>query len=236
MKSSLKYILNKIIFHLRALLEQCFVCASPLGNPYFYDTKQFPWISELEAATPLIREELIKLIAAQSIPAYGTISSIQKPLSPDGGWKSYFFYVLGHRIAKNNQTCPHTEASLKKIPRMITAFFSLLEPGKKLPPHRGPYKGVLRYHLGLKIPQPAALCGIKVGEESNYWQEGKSLVFDDAFVHHAWNLSEESRVILFVDFERPLHFPMNIINRAVIKMGKFSSHVREILNGLKKLE
>jgi len=35
---------------------------------------------------------------------------------------------------------------------MKTAFFSILAPGKHLPAHRGPYKGVMRYHLGLLIP------------------------------------------------------------------------------------
>ena len=34
---------------------------------------------------------------------------------------------------------------------MMTAFFSILAPGKHIPPHRGPYKGLLRYHLGLQV-------------------------------------------------------------------------------------
>ena len=33
-----------------------------------------------------------------------------------------------------------------------TAYFSILEPGTKIKPHNGVYKGVLRYHLGLIVP------------------------------------------------------------------------------------
>jgi aspartyl/asparaginyl beta-hydroxylase (cupin superfamily) len=42
---------------------------------------------------------------------------------------------------------------------MKTAFFSILAPGKHLPAHRGPYKGVMRYHLGLLIPEPRRSAG-----------------------------------------------------------------------------
>ena len=55
----------------------------------------------------------------------------------------------------------------------------MLSPGKHIPAHRGPYKGVLRYHLGLKIPEPREGCRIRVGEEVRHWEEGASLLFDD---------------------------------------------------------
>ena len=70
---------------------------------------------------------------------------------------------------------------------MKTAFFSILAPGKHLPPHRGPYKGVMRYHLGLLIPEPAEQCGIRVDTETRHWAEGESMIFDDTFEHEAWN-------------------------------------------------
>jgi beta-hydroxylase len=48
---------------------------------------------------------------------------------------------------------------------MKTAVYSILRPGKHLPLHRGPYKGVLRLHLALRIPEPRLKCGIRVGDE-----------------------------------------------------------------------
>ena len=82
-------------------------------------------------------------------------------------------------------------------------MFSILEPGKRLPPHRGPYNGVLRLHLGLLIPEPRERAAIRVGPEQHHWTEGRVLIFDDAYEHEAWNETEQVRVVLFVDFERP---------------------------------
>ena len=45
-------------------------------------------------------------------------------------------------------------------------MFSILEPGKHLPPHRGPYNGVLRLHLGLIVPEPREQLGIRVDNET----------------------------------------------------------------------
>jgi ornithine lipid ester-linked acyl 2-hydroxylase len=98
------------------------------------------------------------------------------------------------------------------MPGMKTAFFSILAPGKHLPPHRGPYKGVLRLHLGLLIPEPAEMCAIRVGSETRHWQEGRVMIFDDTFEHEAWNRSGAVRVVLFVDIMRPMRFPARLVN------------------------
>ncbi len=66
-------------------------------------------------------------------------------------------------------------------------MFSILEPGKHLPPHRGPYNGVLRLHLGLIVPEPRDQLGIRVENEIYRWREGEAVIFDDAYEHEAWN-------------------------------------------------
>jgi len=71
---------------------------------------------------------------------------------------------------------------------------------------------VLRFHLALLIPAPAEQCGIRVGSETRHWQEGKALIFDDTFMHEAWNHTGEKRVVLFVDIVRPMRFPANLLN------------------------
>jgi aspartyl/asparaginyl beta-hydroxylase (cupin superfamily) len=82
---------------------------------------------------------------------------------------------------------------------------------------RGPYKGVLRYHLGLIVPEDAESCRIRVGEDICHWEEGKSMVFDDTFNHEVWNDTDDTRVVLFVDVMRPLPFPESLINRLIVK-------------------
>jgi ornithine lipid ester-linked acyl 2-hydroxylase len=108
---------------------------------------------------------------------------------------------------------------------MTTAMISILSPRKHILDHRGPYKGVLRYHLGLVVPEDAEACRIRVGEDLRHWEEGKSMIFDDTFNHEVWNDTDETRVVLFVDVLRPLPFPESAINRAIIKAIGWSPFV-----------
>lgn len=56
-----------------------------------------------------------------------------------------------------------------------------------------------------------------------------STVPRDEFDHEAWNNSHEDRVVLFVDFIRPLSFPVSLFNRVLIKLIAWSPFVRENL-------
>jgi beta-hydroxylase len=109
---------------------------------------------------------------------------------------------------------------------MKTAMFSILSPGKKIPPHCGPYNGILRYHLGLVVPEPDR-CAIRVGPETRNWAVGSSLIFDDTYEHEVTNESTQERVVLFVDIERPLHFPLNRVNTSVLEAIRNSPFVTE---------
>jgi len=112
------------------------------------------------------------------------------------------------------------------VPGLTTAFFSILGPGKHLPEHRGPYKGVPRYHLALLVPGPPGACRIRVGGTEATWQEGRSLVFDDTYPHEAWNETGQDRVVLFADVVRPLRWPVSWLNQLVIKAIAASPFVR----------
>ncbi len=83
----------------------------------------------------------------------------------------------------------------------------------------------MRYHLGLIVPKQAEQCRIRVGEDIRYWEEGKSLMFDDTFNHEVWNDTDETRVVLFVDVLRPLPSPWSQINRAIVKAIGYSPFV-----------
>ncbi len=116
---------------------------------------------------------------------------------------------------------------LDSIPGLKTAFFSVLAPGKHIPAHSGPYKGVLRGHLGLMIPEPREQCRIRVDDEIRHWEEGKCMVFDDRFDHQVWNDTDGSRVVLFIDVERPLPTPIALINKAAMKLISVSPFIRD---------
>ena len=189
----------------------------PDGNSTFFETDAFPWVREVEANWSVIRKELDVLLEhKEEIPNLQDVSPEQSLVAHGESWKSFFLYGFGHKIEQNCAKCPQTARIVARIPGLKMAMFSILAPNSKIPPHRGPYRGLLRYHLGLIIPSPASSCGIRVANETRSWQEGRSLIFDDSYDHEAWNDSDSHRVVLFVDFVRPLPFPLSLMNRAMI--------------------
>jgi beta-hydroxylase len=195
----------------------------------FYDPAEFPWVATLEAGWEGIRAELDAVLAHwAALPNFQDISTDQYQLTDDDRWKTYFFYGYGFRSDANCARCPETTRLVEAIPGMETAMFSILAPGKRIPPHDGPYKGVLRYHLGLAVPDaPLDRVGIRVGSETRAWHEGESLVFDDTYEHEAWNESDQTRVVLFLDVVRPLREPMRSINAGVIKAIGYSPFIQD---------
>ncbi|HEX9505797.1 MAG TPA: aspartyl/asparaginyl beta-hydroxylase domain-containing protein [Acidimicrobiia bacterium] len=201
---------------------------SLLPDRRFYDPAEFPWVRHLEANWKVIRAELDQVLTYRdALPNFQEISTDQYNLTDDDRWKTYFFWGYGFRSDANCARCPETARLVESIPGMETAMFSILSPHKRIPPHDGPYKGVLRYHLGLTIPDADDHVGIKVGGEVAHWREGGSLLFDDTFEHEAWNDTDETRVVLFVDVVRPLREPMKTFNALVIKAIAFSPFVQD---------
>jgi beta-hydroxylase len=54
-------------------------------------------------------------------------------------------------------------------------MFAELPPGAKLNPHRDPYAGSLRYHLGLVTPNDDR-CFIEVDGERHSWRDGQGVI------------------------------------------------------------
>jgi ornithine lipid ester-linked acyl 2-hydroxylase len=211
---------------LLAPVERYIARRSPVGDATFFATERFPWIGEIEANWLTIREELERVLEDQAaLPNFQDISKDQIEITDDDRWKTFFLYGFGFKANLGVRMCPRTDALMQRIPGMTTAMFSILSPGKHILDHRGPYKGVLRYHLGLIVPRDAEACRIRVGEDIRHWQEGKSLIFDDTFNHEVWNDTEETRVVLFVDLLRPLPFPESAINRLIVKAIALSPFV-----------
>jgi aspartyl/asparaginyl beta-hydroxylase (cupin superfamily) len=206
------------------------------SNMTFYEAQQFPWSAELEANWRAIRAELEDVLRrADAIPEFKTLSKDQARITHGNAWRTFFFYAYGQRVDDNCMRCPETVRLVEKIPGMTTAMFSIFTPGTYLTAHRGPFKGVLRYHLGLRIPSDASACGIRVGEKTRSWHEGVSLIFDDTHEHEAWNRSQEDRVVLFVDFIRPLPFPLSVLNRGMIRLIASSPLIQNLMRRINAL-
>ncbi len=205
-----------LLFVLVLPLERLWFRYSLVDHTEFLDPGRFPWVEEIERSIHLIQAELNGVLRYRdSAPNYLDLSDEAAGLTERDSWKSFFFYAYGVRVADNCSRCPNTAAILTRIDGMKSGFFSIMLPGAHLKPHRGHFAGVLRYHLALRIPD-VELCGLRVGPHTVHWEEGKSILFDDTFEHEAWNHSTGVRVVLFVDFARPLPEPLAAINNLII--------------------
>jgi aspartyl/asparaginyl beta-hydroxylase (cupin superfamily) len=217
--------------------ERLNLACSKVGNPPVYDNATFPWVAGIESEWRAIRAELDNVLLRQAdLPPFQSISTDVATITQDNHWKTFFLAGFGLKSEQNIARCPESWRVVQRIPGLKTAMFSIFEPGKHLPPHRGPYNGVLRLHLGLIVPEPAEKLGIRVADRLCSWQEGKALIFDDAYEHEAWNHTDQTRVVLFVDFVKPLRFPANIVNWLLINLAVFTPFIREGLENHKDWE
>lgn len=208
-----------------AKLTEVLIKLTADGRTAVFPRGHFPWEAELEAAYPRLRAELERVLTddAGAIPRFNEVHPL---LTVVDAWRSFMLVGYGHRIARNCAACPETAAALALVPDLTTAMFSIFPAGTRLPRHRGIYSGVLRYHLGLRVPQPEA-CGMVVSGQPVQWRDGEGFVFDNAFPHEAWNDGDEVRVILFLDFVRPLPRGLDALNRWVIRRIARTRFARE---------
>jgi len=200
---------------------------SPVGDLPVFDNKDFEWTTLLEENWLTIRKELEGILANhQQFPSLQDIQKEQIVLNQDNNWKTYFLFGFGLKAGKNCEACPVTASLLEKIPDMKTAFFSILSPGKHIPAHKGVFKGLIRSHLGLIIPGKKGDCLMRIDNQKIFWEEGKTVVFDDTYEHEVWNNSNQVRVVLLIDIVRPFKTPLAAINRGIINIISKSFFVK----------
>ena len=212
---------------------------STVGNPPVFSNDKFPFTQLLEVNWPAIRAELEQVMQySDSFPSIQDIQQEQHVLTTDNKWKTFFLYGFGTKSERNCSLCPETAKTLEQIPGLLTAFFSIMYPKKHIAAHNGLFKGIVRTHLGMIIPNNNAdeECRMQVGNETIIWKEGKAVVFDDTYRHEVWNDSDEIRVVLLIDTIRPFKKPFAGLNKSIINLITGSSHVKEAVDNHKAWE
>jgi aspartyl/asparaginyl beta-hydroxylase (cupin superfamily) len=179
----------------------------------FFDRHHFSWMPGIEAQTDAIRRELLALLddPGDALRPYvrmdaGTPASIWSPLDNRLDWGACFLWEYGEPNQAVLDRCPATAAALGAVPgahipgRSPSAFFSLLKPHTRIPPHTGVTNTRAIVHLPLIVPPG---CGFRVGGETRIWEEGKAFAFDDTIEHEAWNDSDALRAVLIFDVWNP---------------------------------
>jgi len=204
---------------------------SLIGDDPLVDPSELPGLVELGRHWRTIRDELLPLLAErQKIPAYRDISPDHRRIATDSKWKSFFLEGYGFRAEENCARCPRTMALLKKVPGLVVAFFSIMEPGTQVPPHRGVTKAWYNCHLGLVVPE--GKVGIEIAGWPVGWREGEWLVFDETNMHRVWNETDEDRVVLFLQVRRPMTWRGKLAAKALFKMIRHSSFVQDVRRSL----
>ena len=187
-------------------------------RPTFFDINETcPELNAVTQAYPAIRAEFDRLLSDwAALPQYHEIDSGEAKISntTPKRWNVFMLEILGHRLAVNRACCPETCRVVDQVPNLIQAFFSILDPGKSVPEHEGPYRGYLRYHLALRVPRqnPPKLV---VNSQDYYWKEGEAVLFDDSLPHSVVNHSTETLALLIIDFRRPLPVIPDLLNRFI---------------------
>ncbi|HEB77322.1 MAG TPA: aspartyl/asparaginyl beta-hydroxylase domain-containing protein [Methylothermaceae bacterium] len=218
-------------------VDRILASQSLVGDPPVFDPRQFDWIDTLEKNYEPIRREAEQLLQERElIPAFHQVSPDQSKISKGDHWKTHILYGFGRRIETNCKRCPETAKVLEQIPGMTTAWFSIIDPGYHIPPHRGPSKSFLVCHLGLIIPRQREKCYLRVADQKLYWQEGKCFVFDDTFDHEVRNDTDEYRVVLLVHVTRPMKPLGQWVSRMLIALIKASPYFKDGVRNMRKWE
>lgn len=179
----------------------------------FHPRSQHPWLEKLEEATDTIaaeldivmREERAELVPYIEYPDHAPMAQWRE-LNRNLDWTAIHLLRNGQRVEANARLCPQTMELLSTLPQPDipgagpNAMFSLLSPGKVIPPHVGVNNTRLVCHLPLIVPEG---CWFRVGAETRFWQRGEAFVFDDTIEHEAANPSDLLRVVFIFDVWHP---------------------------------
>ncbi|MGH0033955.1 MAG: aspartyl/asparaginyl beta-hydroxylase domain-containing protein [Myxococcota bacterium] len=201
----------------RPTLDRAIARYSEVGDPAVFDPRIFPFTRAFEERWERIRQEAEAVMArGRPMPQVDEISPDHARIADGDGWRSYFLVGYGDRRERACRRCPETAALLETVPNLHSAFFSIMDPGQRLVPHRGPTKAILTWHLPLSVPHERERCRIRIAGDWYSWREGESLLFDDTYRHEVRNDTGESRVLLLMHLRRPVRFPGSLVSNGFL--------------------
>jgi len=188
---------------------------SGVKNTPILDLADFPDLKPLKDNWQLIRDEALRLYEGGYIQSSSKHNDLAFNTFFKRGWKRFYLKWYDEFMPSAKEICPKTVELVESIPSVHAALFALLPGKSKLGEHRDPFAGSLRYHLGLKTPN-SDLCRIYVDGTPYSWRDGEAVIFDETFIHSVNNDTDDSRLILFCDIDRPLNNPiMRAVNHFV---------------------
>ncbi|MEG3082965.1 aspartyl/asparaginyl beta-hydroxylase domain-containing protein [Sphingomonas sp. PB2P12] len=218
--------------HLRGVFDRMIESSSLVANDPVLDVRDFAWTAELREHWAAIRDEAVRVaLQGDASPSLATISPDHRSIAELGKWRSFFLYGYGYPIEESLARCPQTAAAVARIPGLNSALFSILAPGTHIPEHRGVTKGLLTCHLGLIVPRDGDVR-MRLHDRTVRWAEGETLVFDDTYQHQVWNDTSGTRVVLLIQFARPLRNPGKWIADMLLGIVRRSAFVQDTVRNI----
>ncbi len=176
---------------------------SVLPNKPLLNPSDLAGLDTLRDNWQIIRDEALALAEQGDIKAADSLNDAGFNSFFRSGWTRFYLKWYGEPLGSALKQCPKTIELLEQVPSVKAAMFASLPPKGVLTPHRDPFAGSLRYHLGLSTPN-SDNCYILVDGEKHSWRDGGDVLFDETFIHEAHNKTQENRIILFCDVTRPM--------------------------------
>ena len=193
----------------------------------------FPDGRKFAAAWREIRDEGLA-VAQQlaTVPKFHEIMREQTEISANDGrdWRMLILKAYGIENPPNMAKCPVLASIVASAPDVLSASISFLSPGKHVPAHRGPFRGVLRYYLALSMPvaadgRPAAV--LRIADSEYRLRDGEFLLWDDTYTHEVWNNSDSVRMVLLLDVRRRrMPLDMELFSRFLMWVVQIGIRVR----------
>ena len=208
-----------------------FVKTPPVLNPETY----FPGANDFTQNWEALRQEALALVdSLETVPRFHELMPEQYKLSAHGEkeWRMFVLRAYGLDIQENMNRCPTLRDLVQANDSIKSASLSFLAPGKQVPTHTGPFRGITRFYMGLEVPtdwngQP----GVTLTIDNNSYRlgNGDALLWDDTYPHSVSNDTDRWRIALLLDVYRAnMPLPLRAFTDSIIGMARMSIKWRKI--------
>ncbi|HVZ27034.1 MAG TPA: aspartyl/asparaginyl beta-hydroxylase domain-containing protein [Rhizomicrobium sp.] len=211
------------------------ISAPPILNA----AAKFPSSADFVDAWEDLRDEALAVARRlHEVPRFHEVMQQQREISANDGrdWRTFVTKAYGAPVSRNLKRCPVLARLLARYPEVVSATFSYLAPGKHIPLHRGPFRGVLRFHLGLSMPRDAQGnlgATLWIDGVPHLLADGECLLWDDTYPHEVLNATNDVRIALLLDVYRPdMPADMALLSSAVISaVGTIARFKPDVFTG-----
>jgi len=205
-------------------------------TPPILETEEyFPEAGQFVREWQSIRDEALRIAGdLEAVPQFHELMPEQYKLSGHGEkeWRILVVRAYGLDIRENMSRCPTLARLLAANPRVKSASLSFLAPGKKIPTHTGPFRGITRFYLGVSVPlDETGRPGVTLTVAGRDYRlgNGEALLWDDTYPHSVTNDTDQWRIALLLDVYREhMSLPLRWLSNTVISMARLGIRWRKV--------